>query len=151
MSERALHFLDIPTRSEKPRGKGLTLARDYGISFREAEDWMESAGAFIDYVKMRHLFSLLMGENEDDVTRRKIQLYREHDVDVNPGGIVFEIAFVQNQVPRTFETLARRNAGPAWLQRRRMLREHRPHGHRGQTRRHPQSQAERPQGDVRGR
>lgn len=107
MPERALHFLDIPTRSEKPRSRGLTLARDYGISFREAEDWMESAGAFIDYVKMRHLFSLLMSEDEDDLTRRKIKLYREHDVHVNPGGIVFEIAFVQNQVPRTFETLAR--------------------------------------------
>ena len=107
MAQRALHFLEIPERSAKPRQSGLTLARDYGIGFTEAESWMESAGAFIDYIKMRHLFSLLMTEDENDLTRRKVALYRSHDVHVNPGGIVFEIAFVQNKVERTFEALAR--------------------------------------------
>lgn len=105
--QRALSFLEIPTRSEKPREKGLTLARDYGIGYYEAQDWMESAGAFIDYVKMRHLFTLLMSGDNNDLMMRKIRLYREHEVDVNPGGIVFEIAFVQNKVAMTLETLAR--------------------------------------------
>ncbi len=107
MSERLLQFLEIPERSEKPRKSGLTLARDYGIGYAEAEAWMESAGEFIDYIKLRHLFSLLMTDDPDDLNMRKIRLYREHDVHVNPGGIVFEIAFVQNKVDRTFEALAR--------------------------------------------
>lgn len=105
--QRALSFLEIPTRSEKPRKKGLTLARDYGIGYHEALDWMEAAGPFIDYIKMRHLFTLLMAEDENDLMMRKIRLYRRHQVEVNPGGIVFEMAFVQNKVPMTFETLAR--------------------------------------------
>jgi phosphosulfolactate synthase len=107
MAERLLQFLEIPERSEKPRRAGLTLARDYGIGYADAEAWMESAGEFIDYIKLRHLFSLLMTDDPEDLNARKIRLYRENDVDVNPGGIVFEIAFVQNKVDQTFEALAR--------------------------------------------
>ena len=106
MAQRALHFIDIPERGEKPRTVGLTLARDLGIGYGEAESWMEAVGRFIDFIKIRHLFVLLMGSDPDDFTRRKIELYKRHRIDVNPGGIVFEMAVLSNAVEQTFETLA---------------------------------------------
>lgn len=107
MEQRALHFIDIPTRSIKPRNSGLTLARDYGIGYDEAAGWIEAVGAFIDYVKMRHIWVLLMTESETDLVRRKMQLYRGQSIDVFPGGIVFELAVISGAVERTFATLAR--------------------------------------------
>lgn len=106
MSQRALHFVDIPERSKKPRKVGLTLARDLGLGYDMAASWIEAEGEFIDYIKIRHLYVLLMSADADDLIRRKIRLYRQHDIDVNPGGIVFEMAFLSNAVEQTFETLA---------------------------------------------
>jgi len=106
MTQRALDFIPIPERSRKPRTRGLTLARDYGIGFRQAQDWMESVGEFIDYIKMRHLFTLLAPLDAEHLMMRKIRLYREHQVEVNPGGTVFELAWLNKQVERCFATLA---------------------------------------------
>lgn len=106
MQERALHFVEIPEHSRKPRRAGLTLARDLGLGYDLAASWIEAVGQFIDFVKVRHLFVLLMCDEETDFTRRKIELYRRHDIDVNPGGIVFEMAVLSNAVARTFSTLA---------------------------------------------
>ncbi|MDH3286810.1 MAG: phosphosulfolactate synthase [Betaproteobacteria bacterium] len=106
MQERALHFVEMPEHSRKPRRAGLTLARDLGLGYDLAASWIEAVGEFIDYVKVRHLFVLLMRDEETDFTRRKIDLYRRHNIDVNPGGIVFEMAVLSNAVERTFATLA---------------------------------------------
>lgn len=106
MQERALHFVEIPEHSRKPRHAGLTLARDLGLGYDLAASWMETVGEFIDFVKVRHLFVLLMHDEETDATRRKIDLYRRHHIDVNPGGIVFEMAVLSKAVARTFSTLA---------------------------------------------
>lgn len=105
MQQRALHFVEIPERSSKPRQRGLTIARDLGIGFDLAASWVEAVGEFIDCVKIRHLFVLLMEDAPDDLTRRKIDLYKRHGMDVNPGGIVFEMAVLSNAVQRTFDTL----------------------------------------------
>jgi len=105
METRALEFIEIPTRSTKPRTKGLTLARDYEIGYYEALDWMESVGQFIDYIKIRHLFTLIAPLDKNHLTMKKIQLYRDNDVDVNPGGIVFEMAVLSNKVAECFATL----------------------------------------------
>jgi phosphosulfolactate synthase len=105
MPKRALHFVEIPERSTKPRTKGLTLARDYEIGYYEAQDWMESVGEFIDFIKIRHLFTLIAPLDTNHLTMRKIQLYKDNGVDVNPGGIVFEMAVASNKVDECFATL----------------------------------------------
>jgi phosphosulfolactate synthase len=107
MNQRALHFVDIPERSHKPRSAGLTLARDLGVGYDMAASWIEAVGEFIDFVKVRHLYVLLMSDAEGDLIRRKIRLYREHDIEVNPGGIVFEMAVLSKEVERTFEAMVR--------------------------------------------
>ena len=106
MSARAFDFIDIPERSAKPRRVGLTLARDLGVGYGEAESYMAAVGDFIDYIKIRHLFVLLMGTGPDDLVRRKVALYKRHKIDVNPGGIVFEMAVLSNAADRAFDRVA---------------------------------------------
>lgn len=106
MNQRALHFIDIPERAGKPRTAGLTIARDLGLGYDLVASWLEAVGEFIDAVKIRHLFVLLMRDDESDFTRRKVELYRRHGIDVHPGGIVFELAVLSDAVQRTLETLA---------------------------------------------
>jgi phosphosulfolactate synthase len=103
--ERALSFLEIPTRSVKPRKQGLTIVRDHNIGWNCAVDMVESVGPVIDYVKMRHITVCVTPLDENNLTMRKIKLYRQNDMEVFPGGIVFENAYVQNKVGQYFETL----------------------------------------------
>jgi phosphosulfolactate synthase len=45
----------VPNRSQKPREKGITMVMDKGLSVRETEDMISTAGPFIDIVKLGHL------------------------------------------------------------------------------------------------
>jgi phosphosulfolactate synthase (CoM biosynthesis protein A) len=56
--KRALHFIEIPERSQKPRRVGLTLARDLGLGYDMAASYVEAVGEFMDYIKIRHLYTL---------------------------------------------------------------------------------------------
>jgi len=102
---RVFDFLEVPTRSVKPRTQGLTIVRDHNIGWNCAVDMVEAVGNVIDYVKMRHITVCNISTEYNDLTLRKIRLYRANDMDVFPGGIVFENAYCQNKVERTFETL----------------------------------------------
>jgi len=42
----------------------------------------------------------LVSEDEYDFTRRKIELYGRHAIDVNPGGILFEAEATPHLEPR---------------------------------------------------
>ena len=103
---RMLDFLSIPARAEKPRRRGLTIARDDGIGYEYAKGLLETIGPFLDYVKVRHLFVLQALANERDCTLKKVALYRKHDIHVFPGGIVFEIAYLQGRSADYFERIA---------------------------------------------
>ncbi len=105
-TERALSFLPVPSRSGKPRNVGLTIARDDGIGYETAVSFMEAVAQYIDWMKIRHFFMLNATTAEDDFTRRKIKLYRDHDIEVFPGGIVFEIAHLSRETGRYFEAIA---------------------------------------------
>jgi phosphosulfolactate synthase len=105
--KRALDFLDIPVRSAKPRTRGLTIVRDHNIGWNCAVDMAESVGYAVDYVKIRHITVCTAVLDENDLTIRKIKLYRDNGMEVFPGGIVFENAFVQKKVAPLFETLVK--------------------------------------------
>lgn len=105
---RFLDFLPLPARSSKPRSSGLTIARDDGLGFAEAASLLETLAPFVDYIKTRHLFTMLATDSADDPMLRKVALYREHEIDVFPGGIVFEIAFASGVQERYFHAIAER-------------------------------------------
>jgi len=80
--------LDIPVRSAKPREQGLTMVMDQGWSVEFTAGMLDQFGKYLDIAKLwdPHLLA------PADVVCRKIQVYRDHDVHVQPGGLYIEIA-----------------------------------------------------------
>ena len=85
--------LDLPTRSAKPRERGITHLMDRGLAVAEIDALMEVAGDAVDIVKLGFGTALATGNLEPKLTR-----YREHDVPVVLGGTVTELAIVQDRV-----------------------------------------------------
>jgi phosphosulfolactate synthase len=86
-------FLDLPERSPKPRVKGLTHVIDKGLNLREIEGLFDTAGDYVDVVKL--------GWGTSYVTRnleKKIALYRSFDTPVVCGGTLFEVALVRERL-----------------------------------------------------
>lgn len=80
-------FLDVPARTPKPRSQGLTHVIDKGLNLREIEGLFDTAGDYVDVVKL--------GWGTSYVTRnleKKIALYRSLDTPVVCGGTLFEAA-----------------------------------------------------------
>jgi len=73
-----------PERSQsKPRSKGLTMVVDFGLPYRYAEDVFDTAGAYIDLMKIAVGTSRLYAL---DTLRRKLALYRTHGAQPFLGG-----------------------------------------------------------------
>jgi phosphosulfolactate synthase len=80
-------FLDVPARSPKPRAHGLTHVIDKGLNLREIEGLFDTAGEYVDVVKLGWGTSYVTGNLE-----KKIALYRSLDTPVVCGGTLFEAA-----------------------------------------------------------
>jgi phosphosulfolactate synthase len=86
-------FLDVPARSPKPRRSGLTHVIDKGLNLREIEGLFDTAGDYVDIVKL--------GWGTSYVTRnleKKIALYRSFDTPVVCGGTLFEAVFARGKL-----------------------------------------------------
>jgi phosphosulfolactate synthase len=83
---------NVPVRTEKPRTTGFTMAMDKGLSLREVSDLIETAGDFVDIVKLGWATSYVT-KNLD----QKIKLYQEANIPVYLGGTLFEAFVVRNQ------------------------------------------------------
>ncbi len=82
----------LPDRTEKPRKSGLTMVMDKGISFRQAEDMMESSADYIDYVKLGFGTSVVSKN-----IKEKIKLYQKNNIKVYLGGTLFEAFVIRNK------------------------------------------------------
>jgi phosphosulfolactate synthase len=86
-------FLGVPARPPKPRVKGLTHVIDKGLSLPEIEGLFDTAGDFVDIVKL--------GWGTSYVTRnleKKIALYRSFETPVVCGGTLFEAAAARGRI-----------------------------------------------------
>ncbi len=86
-------FLDLPPRPPKPRTAGLTHVIDKGLNLREIEGLFDTAGEYVDVVKL--------GWGTSYVTRnleKKIALYRSLDTPVVCGGTLFEAAVARGRL-----------------------------------------------------
>jgi phosphosulfolactate synthase len=86
-------FLEIPSRSAKPRQRGITHVIDRGLSVAEVEGLIESVGQSVDIVKLGW-GTALVTEN----LRPKLERYAAHGVPVVLGGTLTEIAVSQGRV-----------------------------------------------------
>jgi phosphosulfolactate synthase len=78
----------VPARPGKPRAEGLTHVIDKGLNLRDIEGLFDTAGAFVDIVKLGWGTSYVTNNLE-----KKIALYRSFDTPVVCGGTLFEAVY----------------------------------------------------------
>jgi len=83
----------IPDRTKKSRESGLTMVMDKGLSLRQAEDLIDSAGEQVDIVKLGFGTSAFAGN-----VKEKVKLYQKANMRVYVGGTLFEAFYVRGQV-----------------------------------------------------
>lgn len=86
-------FLDLPSRSGKPRQQGLTHVIDHGLSCAQVDGLAEVAGDAVDIVKLGWGTSLVTGN-----LMAKLARYRAHGIPVVLGGTLTELAIAQGRV-----------------------------------------------------
>ena len=86
-------WLDVPARSPKPRTRGLTHVIDKGLNLREIEGLFDTAGAYVDVVKLGWGTSYVTNNLE-----KKIALYRSFATPVVCGGTLFEAACARGRL-----------------------------------------------------
>jgi phosphosulfolactate synthase len=91
-------FLDLPTRSAKPREQGITHVLDRGLSISEIDSVIEVAGGAVDLVKLGW-GTALATENLEPKLRR----YEEHGIPAVLGGSLTELAIAQDRLERLVE------------------------------------------------
>ena len=83
---------NLPERASKPRTNGLTMMMDKGLSIRQVEDFIETAGELTDMVKFGFGTSIISPNLSD-----KIKLYQNANIDVYLGGTLFEAFVARNK------------------------------------------------------
>jgi phosphosulfolactate synthase len=86
-------FLDLPARPPKPRAAGLTHVIDKGLTLRDVEGLFETAGDYVDIVKLGWGTSYVTQNLKD-----KIELYRSFEVPVVCGGTLFEAVVARGKL-----------------------------------------------------
>lgn len=105
----SLQNLCIPARSGKPRKVGLTVITDYGpdimgwMGRRGLEDYLEIVGQFVDCAKFHAAGTLVLGSEAYEWIRQKVNLYNKFGVEAYPGGIMSEIAILQDKLDDFFK------------------------------------------------
>lgn len=78
----------LPERTSTPRDHGLTMMMDKGLSWRQAENFVDSCSEYADIVKLGFGTSYLANDLE-----RKIAIYHDAGLKCYLGGTLFE-AFI---------------------------------------------------------
>lgn len=85
-------FLELPAREQKPRRRGLTHVLDRGLNIAEIDGLVETAGAYVDIVKLGWGTGYVTGNLESKVKR-----YQGHGIPVVVGGTLGEIALARGK------------------------------------------------------
>ena len=83
----------MPARPGKPRDTGLTHVIDKGLNLREIEGLFDTAGSFVDIVKLGWGTSYVTNNLE-----KKIALYRHFETPVVCGGTFFEAVYARDKI-----------------------------------------------------
>lgn len=82
----------VPERMKMPREKGITMVMDKGLGMHQAEDMVETAGEFIDFLKLGFGTSYVNPRVKD-----KIKMFKDSGIKVYPGGTLFEAFCIRDQ------------------------------------------------------
>lgn len=87
--------MPIKGRSEKPRKSGLTMVIDKGIGLHHLEDLIQTAGEYIDIIKLTFGTSAFYDEA---LLKEKNEIITSSRIDVMPGGTFLEVAAWQDSL-----------------------------------------------------
>lgn len=96
MNNPWLDILRFPLgkRFQKPRKRGLTMVIDKGLGLRALRDLLETSGNYVDFLKLGFGTSVLYNNS---ILQAKMNLCRQYDVQIYPGGTLMEIALLQGR------------------------------------------------------
>ena len=83
---------DLPFRESKPRKSGMTMVMDKGLSYREAEDLIETSGELVDIIKLGFGTAVVTGNLD-----KKLDVYRSAHMPVYFGGTLLEAFLIRKQ------------------------------------------------------
>jgi phosphosulfolactate synthase len=86
-------FLELPSRTPKPRECGLTHVLDRGLSLADVDGLIEVAGPSVDIVKLGWGTAVVTGN-----LMPKLARYAEHGIPVVLGGTLTEVALRQGRI-----------------------------------------------------
>jgi len=92
LDDKAFSFIRIAPRPAKPRDRGMTIVADRGVGMNAQADLMQSAGDFVDMMKIGIGAFRLQTE---EFLRNKIDHLHESGVEVFFAGDITEAAFLQ--------------------------------------------------------
>ncbi|MFB0565416.1 MAG: phosphosulfolactate synthase [Candidatus Aminicenantaceae bacterium] len=84
--------IPVEGRTIKPRNEGLTMVIDKGIGLQSLKDLIQTAGDYIDIIKLTFGTSAFYDEN---LLKKKNEIIRSSNIDIMPGGTFLEIAVWQ--------------------------------------------------------
>lgn len=88
-----MSFLQLPSRCEKPRERGITHVLDRGLSVAGVEGLVESVGEQVDIVKLGWGTALVAAN-----LKRKLRCYASFGVPVVLGGTLTEVALREGRL-----------------------------------------------------
>src|SRR6187399_3066402 len=83
---------NIPDRNQKPRGSGLTMVMDKGLSINEAKNFLSVAHPHVDIVKLGFGTSFVTPN-----LKEKLEVYSKAGMPIYFGGTLFEAFLIRNQ------------------------------------------------------
>jgi phosphosulfolactate synthase len=88
--------MPVPGRTVKPRTDGVTMVIDKGLGLNAARDLIESAGDFIDFIKLTFGTSAFL---DLEYLAKKTEMIRDAGIFVCPGGTFLEVSVWQGTYP----------------------------------------------------
>ncbi len=100
MERRFLDFVELASRSRKPRTQGITIFAEYGTN-SWAKEMLDAWGEYVDVVKYTptHLHAPWR------IVEEKVKLYRDYDVGVAADDPMFSIAYYQGKSDQFLRTI----------------------------------------------
>ncbi|MGA0393873.1 MAG: phosphosulfolactate synthase [Rhodospirillales bacterium] len=98
-------FLEVPPGTPKPRNTSFTVLSDFGaLPVTYIEEMLDVIGDMVDWVKFSDHIGTM---NRLGPERQKMRTaaYKNKGVPVLPGGIPFELAYLQKKVEPLYEAL----------------------------------------------
>jgi len=89
--------MPVPGRTEKPRTEGITMIIDKGLGLGATQDLLDSAADVIDFIKLTFGTSAFL---DIDYLAEKVEMVKERDIWICPGGTFLEVSVWQGAYPR---------------------------------------------------